>query len=142
MRVFTRGPTYALLGFLPSDTAPPAISWGERAGHRVTLADPPISGDEAQAELAAWIRVEVLPYVLRLCPGLLPPERLGAILDWTYNLGWPNLRASTLRRKINAGSWGEVPAEILKWDRGGGRQLKGLTWRRVDEVALWKQARA
>lgn len=110
---------------------------GPLAGHAVTLSDPPISEPEARAELLAWIRREVLPYVLRLCPGLETPEQLGAILDWTYNLGWPNLRASTLRRKINSKEFDRVPAEIRKWNRGGGRQLPGLDRRRGDEVLVW-----
>ena len=57
-------------------------------------------------------------------------------IDFTYNLGSGNLRASTLRRKVNAGDWRPVPREPRKWVRGGGRALPGLTARREAEAAL------
>jgi len=69
-----------------------------------------------------------------LCPNIDTPERLGAITDFCFNLGSGNLRASTLRRKILAGDWGAVPAELRKWVRGGGRVLKGLVLRREAEI--------
>ena len=47
-----------------------------------------------------------------------------------------NLKNSTLRRRVNEGRWDEVPAEFRKWNRGGGRVLRGLVLRREAEVAL------
>lgn len=40
-----------------------------------------------------------LPAVLKLCPGVDTPERLAALIDFAFNLGVGNLRASTLRRE-------------------------------------------
>jgi lysozyme len=77
-----------------------------------------------------------LPQVLRRCPGIDSPERLAAILDFCYNLGGGNLGASTLRKRINAGLWGDVPDELRKWTRGGGRVLQGLVLRREAEATL------
>lgn len=77
-----------------------------------------------------------LPAVLRLCPGIDSPERLAAIIDFTFNLGAGNLRASTLRRRINAGRWNDVPKELRKWVKGGGRVLAGLVKRREAESDL------
>jgi lysozyme len=77
-----------------------------------------------------------LPAVLQLCPGIDSAERLAAIIDWCYNLGAGNLRASAMRKRINAGRWAEVPAEIRKWNRGGGRILRGLVLRREAECGL------
>lgn len=82
------------------------------------------------------VRAIYLPAVIRLCPGINSPERLAAIIDFTFNLGAGNLRASTLRRRINAGRWNDVPKELRKWVKGGGRVLAGLVKRREAESDL------
>jgi Phage lysozyme len=71
-------------------------------------------------------------------PGLIneTAERLAAIIDFAFNLGAGNLKASTLRRKINAGDWHEVPAQLMRWNKAGGRVLRGLTLRRQAEADL------
>lgn len=72
---------------------------------------------------------------LVLCP-MLRGNALCAIADFAYNLGLGNLKASTLRRKINAQDWVGVATELRKWVRGGGRVLLGLAVRRDAESAL------
>lgn len=117
----------------------PTIGFGATRyenGHRVTLQDPPIDRQKALRLLAWELERICLPQVLHLCPGIDSTERLAAIIDFTFNLGSGNLRASTLRRKINAGQWDEVPAQLLRWNKGGGRILRGLTLRRQAEGAL------
>lgn len=105
-------------------------------GRAVTLADPPISVAQAERMLLVSLQRTYLPAVLVLCPGLTDPNRLAALIDFVFNVGAGNLRASTLRRKVNAGDWAAVPAELKKWSRGGGRVLPGLTARREAEAAL------
>ena len=107
-------------------------------GTRVQLDDPPITRARAEAMLLHMVRTVYLPAVLRLCPALVTatPERLAAIIDFAFNLGAGKLKASTLRRRVNAGQWDQVPAELRKWVNGGGRRLTGLARRREAEVAL------
>ncbi len=105
-------------------------------GRRVRLTDSPISQDRANAILLYQVRTIFLPAVVRLCPQIDDEEQLAAIIDWTFNLGAGNLHASTLRKRINAGDWDQVPAELRKWIRAGGRVLRGLVLRREAEVAL------
>jgi lysozyme len=117
----------------------PTIGYGAtyyQDGRRVTLADPAITREQADALLAWMLRTVYLPQVLRLCPGVDRPERLAALVDFTFNLGASNLRASTLRQRVNAGQWEDVPAELAKWVRGGGRVLPGLVRRRRAEAGL------
>lgn len=119
----------------------PTIGYGATYypdGRRVTLKDPPITRDQAERMLILQIERDFLPAVARLCPVLLreSPERLAAIIDFTFNLGSGNLRASTLRRKINAELWHEVPTQLLRWNKAGGRVLRGLTIRRQAEADL------
>lgn len=117
----------------------PTIGYGAtyyEDGTRVTLNDTPI--DRARAEgLLIWVVGHVyLPQVIKLCPGLDHPDRLAALIDFTYNLGGTALKNSTLRRKVNAGEWGAVPTELLKWNKAGGKALRGLTLRREAEAQL------
>ena len=117
----------------------PTIGYGAtyyEDGRKVALTDVSISKEYAE-ELLIWhIENVYLPTVRILCPALTDPERLAAIIDYTFNLGGKNLKNSTLRRKINNEEWEEVPTELLKWVRGGGKILKGLIYRRQAEIAL------
>lgn len=117
----------------------PTIGYGSTRyldGTPVRLTDPAITRELAEQMLVQAVQRTYLPAVLRLCPGIDSPSRLAAIIDWVYNLGAGNLRASTLRRRINAGRWDDVPAELRKWNRGGGRVLRGLVLRREAEAGL------
>lgn len=105
-------------------------------GTSVTLLDPAITRERAEALLLWMVRTRYLPAVLRLCPGVDNPQRLAALIDFAFNLGAGQLKVSTLRRKVNAGEWGDVPAELRKWVRGGNKVLKGLVLRRQAESAL------
>lgn len=117
----------------------PTIGYGAtyyEDGTSVTLHDPAITRERAEALLIWMVRTVYLPQVMRLCPGIDSPNRLAAIIDFTFNLGGSALKNSTLRRKINASLWDQVPSEIRKWVRGGGKVLRGLEIRREAEVVL------
>lgn len=105
-------------------------------GRRVTLLDSAISEEEAII-LAKWyLRSNCLPVILKVCPELDTPEKLAAILDWSYNLGVSRLYASTMRRRINQKRWSDVRYEITRWVYARGRKLRGLELRRAAEAAL------
>lgn len=70
-----------------------------------------------------------------LCP-TIDGDALCAIADFAYNLGLGALRASTLRRRINAGDREAARHELRRWVRGGGKILPGLVIRRETEAAL------
>lgn len=105
-------------------------------GRRVMLTDPPITRERAMQLLQWHLRRHFMPEVAKLCPGADTPPRLAALLDFAFNLGSGNLRASTLRRKVNDGLWDEVPEQLMRWNKAGGRVLAGLTKRRAAEAAL------
>lgn len=119
----------------------PTIGYGATHyldGRRVQLTDRPISHEAAERLLLRHIERVYLPAVMRQCPGLVgaSADRLAAIIDFTFNLGEGNLRASTLRRRINSGDWDAVPAELMKWVVARGVVMRGLQLRRQAEAAL------
>ena len=72
----------------------------------------------------------------------LNPNQFGALTSFTYNLGAGNLRSSTLLRKLNAGDYAGAAAEFARWNKAGGKVLKGLTRRRAAERALFEKPAA
>lgn len=117
----------------------PTIGYGAtfyHDGRKVQLTDAPITREQANGLLLWMISTVYLPAVIKLCPGVTDPERLAALIDFTFNLGAGNLRNSTLRKRVNAGQWDLVPTELRKWVKGGGKVLRGLVIRREAEISL------
>ncbi len=44
---------------------------------------------------------------------------------------------STLLKKLNNGQYDQVPAQLMRWDKAGGKVVPGLKKRRESEVKLW-----
>ena len=84
------------------------------------------------------MRMDALKFArgtLALCPNL-KGDRLSAIADFAYNLGLGALRASTLRRVVNAGNWEAAKVQLMRWVQGGGRVWLALVKRRKAEATL------
>ena len=67
----------------------------------------------------------------------LNQRQFDVLVDFAYNVGIGNLQSSTLLKKVNAAKFDEVPAELMKWTKGGGKVLPGLVRRRQAESAWW-----
>jgi lysozyme len=105
-------------------------------GHLVkSLSVPPITREQGEEYLEKDLR-DALQGTIRVCPLLLtvPETWLGAIVDFVFNLGVGRLQTSTLRRKINAELWEDVPTELRRWVYSSGRKLTGLILRREAEA--------
>lgn len=95
------------------------------------------SHDRALAELRRDMRAALVA-AIKCSPSLAmeTPQRQAVIADFIYNLGSGRYRASTLRKRVDAGDWAGVPQQLMKWVVGGGRKLPGLVRRRQAEIAL------
>jgi lysozyme len=60
------------------------------------------------------------------------------LVSWTFNLGPANLKSSTMLNRINYGPISDVPFQLQRWNRAGGKVLDGLVKRRAAEAALWE----
>jgi lysozyme len=75
--------------------------------------------------------------VLRYCPVYLTQSQFDALVSFSFNLGLGVLQRSTLRQKILRKDGEGAAKEILRYDKVGGRPLKGLTRRRQAEYRLF-----
>jgi lysozyme len=90
--------------------------------------DAEFRADMARFEAAVRRRVKVE----------MTQHQFDALVSFTYNCGEGNLVKSSLLRKVNAGDFEGAAGEFVKWNRGGGRVLNGLTRRRAAEAALFR----
>ena len=60
-----------------------------------------------------------------------------AMVSWVYNLGNGNLTSSTLLKVLNSGDYDGVPAQMMRWNKAGGKVLEGLTRRRQAEADMF-----
>ena len=68
----------------------------------------------------------------------LEQNQYDALVSWTFNLGPSNLSSSTMLRVLNEGNYEEVPAQIKRWNKAGGKVLQGLIRRREAEALLFE----
>lgn len=118
----------------------PTIGFGStyyEDGHKVKLTDPQISEEEATTLLMALL-VSYEKAVDSYCNDNITQGQFDALVSFAYNCGIGNLKSSTLLKKVNANrNDPTIKQEFLKWNRGGGRVLAGLTKRREEEAKLY-----
>jgi len=99
-------------------------------------------GDVIDQEAAEAYLIEDLEefegYVDKLVEIGLKQNEFDALVSWTFNLGPKNLEESTLLNRVNYGPLSDVPTQIKRWNRAGGKVLAGLVKRRAAEAALWE----
>ena len=76
-------------------------------------------------------------YINDMVTADLNQDQFDAMVSWVYNLGGGNLKASTLLKTLNVGDYNGVPAQIMRWNKAGGKVLEGLTRRRQAEADLF-----
>jgi len=68
----------------------------------------------------------------------LNENQFSALVSFAYNVGMANLGKSTLLKKVNKDpNDPTIKVEFLKWNKAGGKVLKGLTARREAEAKLY-----
>ncbi|MDS0828893.1 lysozyme [Serratia marcescens] len=67
----------------------------------------------------------------------LNQNQYDALASFIFNLGPGNFNSSTLLKKLNNGDYQGAADEIPRWNRAGGKELRGLTRRRAAERELF-----
>lgn len=67
----------------------------------------------------------------------LNENQFSAIVSLVYNIGPGAFANSTIRSMLNAKDFKSAAEQFARWNKGGGKVLKGLVGRRADEKALF-----
>ena len=121
----------------------PAGIWTIGYGHTAAAGVPSVHAGLAitRADAEAILRRDLVQYEGAVAQHVKTPLLQGqfdALVSLCFNIGIGAFAKSSIVRFINAGQMDKVPAQFMRWTRGGGRELPGLVRRRRDEVALWR----
>jgi lysozyme len=117
------------------------VGYGHVIGNGATLAE----ADNrlfTKEEVDVLLRTDLRRFergVLRYCTVHLTQSQFDALTSWAYNLGLGTLQRSTMRQKILRKDGEAASKELLKYDKVGGKAIKGLTRRRQAEYRLFTQ---
>jgi lysozyme len=92
-----------------------------------------------QAQCDKWISDRMAKDMAKIeaeVPNLLPHE-LAACTSLAYNIGMANFLSSTLVKRLKLGKKIEAAEQFLRWDKAGGKVLRGLTRRRKCEREIF-----
>lgn len=104
-------------------------------GRRVRLGDF-ISEKVAKNELKTIIEKKYLTKLKECVNVPLSQGEFDAFLSLMYNIGDGAFCRSTLVKKLNAKDYAGACSEILRWKYAGGRVLRGLESRRLQEYEI------
>ncbi len=65
-----------------------------------------------------------------------------ALLSFVFNIGIGAFEKSTLLQRLRDGDFADVPRQLMRWTRAGGKVLPGLKRRREAEARLWSTPEA
>lgn len=118
----------------------PTIGYGNTYytdGKKVKLTDPSIT----QAKADELLKLLIQSYekdVDSFCRDDISQQNFDALVSFAYNCGPRNLKSSTLLKKVNLNpNDPTIRAEFMKWNKGAGKVLAGLTKRRQAEADLY-----
>ena len=99
-------------------------------------------GDKINQDEAEHLLQEELPeyegYINDMVKVPLEQNQFDALCSWVFNLGPNNLKSSTLLKVLNEGKYDEVPEQVVRWNKAGGKVLEGLKKRREAESLLFQ----
>lgn len=70
----------------------------------------------------------------------LRQNQFDALVSFSFNVGTRAFSSSTLIKLLNEGKYEEVPTQLRRWNKSGGKVIQGLVNRRKKEIVLWSSA--
>jgi lysozyme len=99
------------------------------------------SGDTCTKEIAdKWLRYDLHSAeeaVRKAVKIKISDAQFSALVSFAYNVGNGGMRNSTLIKELNAQFYGAAGEQFMRWNKGGGKVLKGLTRRRLAEREMF-----
>lgn len=113
----------------------PTIGYGETQGVVMGM-----KWTQLQADSQLALRTqEFMDGVIKACPRLLmsAPEHVAACTSLAYNIGLQAFAKSTVCKRLMDGDYNGAADAILMWNKAGGKEVAGLTRRRIAERAMF-----
>jgi lysozyme len=118
----------------------PTIGYGNcyyPNGKKITMQDKAITKPEA-FEMFKIIADKFALKVNELIKSNVNQNQFNACVSLSYNIGQKSFAKSTLLKKVNFNPEDlTIKNEFLKWNKAGGKEIKGLTNRREIESQLY-----
>lgn len=86
-----------------------------------------LRGDMGRAQLAVMTAVTVE----------LTDAQYAALCDFVFNVGSTNFKKSKLLAVVNSRDFDQVPTQLLRWVKAGGKEVPGLVNRRERQIKLF-----
>jgi lysozyme len=67
----------------------------------------------------------------------LAQNQFDALVSFSFNVGDGAFKQSTLLKRLNAQDFVDVPTQLRRWNKSGGKVVQGLINRRENEIKLW-----
>jgi lysozyme len=132
----------------------PALLWTVGVGHVIDPNHAKVPIDQRKAlpipdgwnrtltmdEVNAILKSDLARFergVEKFCPVPLTQGMFDGLVSFSFNVGLGTLQRSTLRQKLLRGDKEGAAEELLKYCMAGGKILKGLQNRRIDERAMF-----
>jgi len=115
----------------------PTIGWGFTTwqGKKVQLG---LKITQAEADAALLKEYDAYEAKVRkLVKKPLTANQLGALVCFAFNIGVGALGSSTLLKLLNGGKYADAAGQFARWNKGGRKEVRGLTRRRASEAALF-----
>tara|TARA_R110000803_G_scaffold23207_3_gene57135 strand:+ start:947 stop:1390 length:444 start_codon:yes stop_codon:yes gene_type:complete len=116
----------------------PAGVWTIGYGHTKNVKEHMEITLEKADEMLEEEMLEYENYIQDLVTVPLEQNQFDSLCSWVYNLGPTNLRESTLLKVLNNSEYMLVSKQIRRWNKAGGKVLKGLVKRREAEALLFE----
>lgn len=110
-------------------------------GHLIRDDDPDFSGGITHAQAIELLRKDAghaEDSVSGRVTVDLTQTQYDALVSFVFNIGGGAFRASTLLRLLNQGQYDDVPEQLRRWNKAGGKVVQGLINRREAECRLWQ----
>lgn len=117
----------------------PGQKWTIGYGHTQTARSGMRVSEEAAENLLAQDLANVALAIEENVTVPLTDHQFAALASFVFNVGVSAFARSTLLRLLNRGWYDQVPAQLMRWTRAGGKNLAGLARRRAAEAALWQK---
>lgn len=118
----------------------PTIGYGNcyyTNGKKVTLLDKPITETEA-FEMFKTIADRFADKVSKLVTYPINQNQFNSLVSICYNIGVSAFQLSTLLKMVNENANNpKIKDQFLRWNKAGGRVVRGLTLRRNEEAFIY-----